>query len=87
MADEVFLYALSTCPWCRKAKAFFQEHGVPFGYVDVDTLPENAARDAAERAYAMSGARAFPVVRIGDDVIVGFDPERFTALLGLPRAA
>jgi glutaredoxin len=85
--NDVFLYALSTCPWCRKTKAFFEEHDVPFGYVDVDTLPEHAAHEAAQRAYLLSGARAFPVVRIGDQVVVGYDPERFAALLGIGRAA
>ena len=38
MADEVFLYALSTCPWCRKAKQWFTEMNVPFQFVDVDLL-------------------------------------------------
>ena len=83
MSEQVFVYALSTCPWCRKTKAFFKEHGVPFGYVDVDTLPEHTAQEAAERAYRLSGARAFPVVRIGGDIVVGYDPERFASLLGL----
>lgn len=36
---KVFMYALSTCPWCRKAKQFFKTNNVPFDYVDYDLQP------------------------------------------------
>ena len=32
----VFMYTLSTCPWCRKAKKYFADHNIPFKYVDYD---------------------------------------------------
>ena len=63
MADEVFLYALSTCPWCRKAKQWFTDTGVPFEFVDVDLLPRRRAgrgrREGAraQRRPALSGRR------------------------------
>ena len=33
---DVFMYTLSTCPWCRKSKQYFTERNVPFKYVDYD---------------------------------------------------
>ncbi|MGL4370372.1 MAG: glutaredoxin domain-containing protein, partial [Spirochaetota bacterium] len=35
---DFFLYALSTCIWCRKTKAFLSESGAAYSYVFVDEL-------------------------------------------------
>jgi glutaredoxin-like protein NrdH len=81
MADEVFLYALSTCPWCRKAKQWFADNQVPFDYVDVDLLKGSEQDAAAEKAYELSGARRFPVVVINGQVVAGYNPSRYLELL------
>jgi glutaredoxin len=84
MADhDVYLYALSTCPWCRKTKRFFEERSVRFSYVDVDTLPEDEGERVAEEAATKGGTRAFPVTLIDGQVTVGYDPGRFAELLGV----
>lgn len=81
MSDPIFVYALSTCPWCRKAKQYFEDKGVEFEAVDVDLLPDDESDRLAGEAFELSGSRAYPVVRIGDEVIVGYLPERFDELL------
>ncbi len=81
MADEVFLYALSTCPWCRKAKQWFTDSQVPFEFVDVDQLRGDEQDAAAEKAYKLSGARRYPVVVINGEVVVGYRPDRYLELL------
>ena len=35
-AGDVKLYALSTCPWCKKIKTLLNELGVEYYFVDVD---------------------------------------------------
>lgn len=81
MSDEVFVYALSTCPWCRKTKQFFTDSQVPFEFVDVDQLPRDEQDAVADKAYELSGGRRFPVTVINGEVVVGFNPDRFLALL------
>lgn len=81
MADTVVLYALSTCPWCRKAKQWFTDTQVPFEAVDVDLLKGEEQDAAAEKAYQLSGGRRFPVVVINGEVVVGYNPERYLELL------
>jgi glutaredoxin len=81
MSDPVFVYSLSTCPWCRKAKEYFADNDVAFEAVDVDLLPDDESDRLADEAYSLSGSRAFPVVKIGGEVIVGYAPERFAVLL------
>jgi len=75
--DEVFVYTLSTCPWCRKTKQWFADSNVPFEYVDVDLLPEGEQDAAAAKAYELSGGRRYPVVVINGDVVVGHNPGKF----------
>ena len=77
MADEIIVYALSTCPWCRKTKQWFADSKIEFEAVDVDTLPDDQQDEAADKAYELSGGRRFPVVVINGEVIVGFNPEKF----------
>ena len=81
MSDGVFVYALSTCPWCRKAKQYFEDSGVAFEAVDVDLLPDDEGDRLADEAFNLSGSRAYPVVKIGTEVIVGYAPERYDKLL------
>ena len=81
MTDEVFLYTLSTCPWCRKAKQWFTERGVPFEFVDVDLVAGDEQEAVADKAYELSGGRRFPVAVINGEVVVGFNPERYGELV------
>ena len=37
---KVFLYALSTCVWCKLTKQFLNENNVEYEYVDVDLEDE-----------------------------------------------
>jgi glutaredoxin len=77
MTDEVFVYALSTCPWCRKTKQWLDDSKIAYEAVDVDKLPEDEQDAAAEKAYELSGGRRFPVVVLNGEVVVGFSPDKF----------
>ena len=87
MSEQVFVYALSTCPWCRKTKQFFSDRGVSFDAVDIDKVDDDEGDRLADEALFASGSHAYPVVRIGDEVIVGYAPEKYRRLLGLPEDA
>jgi glutaredoxin len=76
----VTIYALSTCPWCRKTKQFFSERGVPYECIDYD-LADRETQEAVLRDMDQLGATNFPCVRIGDVAIEGYDPERFEEAL------
>jgi glutaredoxin len=75
-------YTLSTCPWCRKTKKFFADHQIPFDYIDYD-LADEATQDKIMRELDAQGANGFPFVRIGNEVVVGYRPDRYAELLGL----
>ena len=79
---KVSMYTLSTCPWCRKTKTFFTDHQIPFEVTDYD-LADEATQDRIVRELEAEGANGFPFVRIGDQVVEGYQPDRYAALLGI----
>jgi glutaredoxin len=79
---KVNMYALSTCPWCRKTKKFFTDHNVPFSYIEYD-LADEATQAKISAELDAAGATGFPFVRIGEEVITGYQPERYSRALGI----
>jgi glutaredoxin len=75
------LYALSTCPFCKMAKRFFESRNIPYNFVDVDLLPEEEQEKTVAEVQRISGRRAFPVIVIGEEVIVGYDELRIREAL------
>jgi glutaredoxin len=83
MSQDVVVYALSTCPWCKRAKEWFAAQQVACEFIDIDRLPDAESDAAADKARELSGSHAFPVVVIGGSVVVGYRPERYADLLGI----
>ena len=79
---KVTAYTLSTCPWCRKTKKFFTEHNVPFTFIDYD-LADEATQGRISQELDAAGATGFPFVKINDEVIAGYQPERYSSALGI----
>lgn len=82
MPDEekpkVKVYSTTTCPWCHRAKEFLDELGVE--YEDINVAED---QQAAQEMVEKSGQRGVPVIMIGDDVIVGFNPDAIKKALNM----
>lgn len=79
---KVSMYTLSTCPWCRKTKNFFTEHNIPFDFIDYD-LADATTQSRIIEELDVNGANGFPYVKIDNNVIVGYNPNRYAELIGL----
>ena len=69
--SRVLLFSTPTCSWCRRAKRYFKEHGVPFKEINVER-DQQAARDIVRK----TGQTGVPVIKIGNRWIVGYDKDR-----------
>lgn len=78
---KISMYTLSTCPWCRKTKKFFKDRNIPFDFIDYDLAGETEQNRIASDMIKYTGHIAFPLVKIGDQVIIGYNPERYEQLL------
>ena len=72
---RVVLYSQPGCPPCFAAKQFLAARGVDFEYRDVQADP------AALRDLAALQSRSTPTIVVGEDVMIGFDPDRLVAML------
>jgi glutaredoxin-like protein NrdH len=73
---DIKLYALSTCPWCRKVKQLLSELGVEYNFEDVDLLVGEERNKALGIVRKWNPAGSFPVLVINDKkTIVGFREE------------
>ncbi|MFQ5479883.1 MAG: glutaredoxin family protein [Thermodesulfobacteriota bacterium] len=80
--EKVLFYALTTCPGCRKTRKFFLDNNVEFEYLEYDSAgPEEQAE--IRKNMDASGTPSFPWVRIGETVVVGYNPVLYAELLGL----
>lgn len=83
MAKKPKVYALSTCPYCKRTKRFLDEHKVVYECVDVDLLDDEKQDEVLEEIEKLTGKRSFPVVIIDEDIIVGHDEQRLRKALKL----
>ena len=72
----VKIYSTSWCPWCVKAKDYFNIKGVE--YSEINVADEHEFR---EEVFAVSGQRSVPVIDINGKIIVGFDREKIDRAL------
>jgi glutaredoxin len=79
---KVMMYTLSTCPWCNKTKKAFGDWGIPFDYIDYD-LADGQTQEKIITEMDKYNANGFPFVKIGDEAVLGYDPGRYSQLLGL----
>lgn len=81
---KVMLYALSTCGWCRKTKAFLDEHNIEYDYVYVDELKGARRDEVMEQVRRWNPKGSFPTIVIDDaQAVVGFQEDRLREVFGL----
>lgn len=78
MDKNVLIYSTPTCHFCHAAKDFFTANNVAFQDFNVATDLEKR-----KEMVDMTGQMGVPVIRIGDDVIVGFDEGKIKELLAV----
>lgn len=80
---EILVYALSTCPWCRKTKKFFADRNIPIDCTDFDLADDERQEQIMNDMLDHGGTGQFPYVRIGEETVVGWNPEKYAELLRL----
>lgn len=83
MADKPKVYALSTCPYCKRTKRFLDQHKIVYECIDVDLLDDDKQDKVLEEVEKLTGRRSFPVVIIGKEIIVGHDEDKLRKALKL----
>ncbi len=73
---QVTIYTTPTCVFCKKAKAFFNQHNISYSEKDV-SQDEAAINEMVEK----SGQMGVPVIDVDGSIIIGFDEEALREVL------
>jgi glutaredoxin len=66
--QQIRLYTRGLCGWCQEAKAWLQEHQLPFEEIDVGSVP-----GAYEEMKQLSGQHYVPTIVVDGHVLADFD--------------
>ena len=75
---DIEMYSSITCPICARARAWFEEHRVPYTECLIE---RDAACSARFRALASPGT---PTLRVRGQRLIGFDPQAIARALATP---
>ena len=78
MDKNITIFSTPTCHFCHAAKDFLNENNITFTEVDVSTDAEQR-----QQMIEMTGQMGVPVIKIDNDVVVGFDEAKVKELLGM----
>ncbi len=73
---KISIYSTLSCPWCTLAKNYFKGKNIPFEDFNVG-LDQAKAKEMID----LSGQMGVPVIKIDDEIIVGFDKARIEKIL------
>ena len=76
MDKTVTIYSTPVCHFCHAAKDYFKDNNVEYTEHDVA-----ADQDKRQEMIEMTGQMGVPVIRIGEDVVIGFDETKVGELL------
>ncbi|WP_413113312.1 glutaredoxin family protein [Thaumasiovibrio sp. DFM-14] len=67
---RVVLYVKNRCPHCKDAQRYLDTKGIKYRLAD-------AAEPRGRKELEAMGARSVPVLKIGERVLIGWNPKNF----------
>ncbi len=79
---NIKIYSTPTCPYCKLAKEFLNEHKITFTDINVADNPT-----AANEMVKLSGQMGVPVIDVDGSIIVGWNQGALEEALGMKAKA
>jgi len=80
-ANDIKLYALTTCIHCRNTREYLDSCGLKYHCVEVDQLTGDERKAVLDEVRKLNPDCSFPTIQIGDKVVVGFRKEQIEKAL------
>ena len=81
---KVFVYALSTCVWCKLTKQYLNDNHVEYQYVDVDLSSDEDRQKIRNIIQDKGGSISYPTTIVDDKVVItGFRKDKLNEALEL----
>ena len=75
---KVTVYSTTWCAFCKAAKQYFDSKNIAYNEIDIE---QDAA--AGQKIVEETGQMGVPVIRIGNEFIVGFDRPKIDQALSV----
>jgi glutaredoxin-like YruB-family protein len=76
--SQVEIFSTPVCHFCTAAKEFFTENNIEYTEHDVA-----ADADQRQAMIDMTGQMGVPVIKVDNDVVIGFDEAKLKELLNI----
>lgn len=82
-AGDIFLYAISTCIWCKKTRELLDKCKVCYRYIYVDLLIGKEQDKIKKKLRKYNPSCSYPTLVINKkECIIGFNEEKILKLAG-----
>ncbi len=79
---RVFMYAISTCAWCKRAKKLLEDNKIEYEYVDIDLCSREDREKIRNDILSRGGHLSYPTIIVdGKIMITGFKEHRIKEAL------
>jgi len=81
--QDVTVFTLSTCMWCKKCKQYLKDRDIQYKYVDVDKVaPEEKSKILQYLKENYKPDRvSYPFLVCDDKFVVGYDPNKYEEIM------
>ncbi len=80
--QNILIFTLSTCQWCKKGKTWLRENNVQYRYIDVDLIDFQDKSEILEYLRDKYKERvSYPYIICDEQVIVGYDPNKYETMI------
>lgn len=79
--QEVTLYALSTCVWCKLIKQYLNDNSITYSFVDVDLLDEADKATVTQDIVSKGGSITYPTTIVDGKLVQGYRIDYIKLLL------
>ncbi|MFX0060069.1 MAG: glutaredoxin family protein [Candidatus Heimdallarchaeota archaeon] len=81
--QDVSIFTLSTCMWCKKCKSFLNDRDIKYKYIDVDKLTTEEKSEILNwlRENYKPDRIAYPFLVCDDKFVVGYNPNKYEELM------
>lgn len=79
---RVFMYAISTCAWCKRAKRFLENNKIEYEYVDIDLCNGEDQEKVRSDILSRGGRLSYPILIVDDKIVInGFQEHKIREAL------
>ncbi len=81
--ENILIFTLSTCMWCKKCKRFLDDRNLKYKYIDVDKIEREDKAKILEHLRSKYSSRiSYPFLICEKGHVIGYNPNQYEELLG-----